>query len=203
MTGPRTRPNRRSRSVERRSPFGASRAPIRRKRRHRLEALAVGALASSPLRARARRARALGVVSSLGPQWRSLRGGVIDVLIQPDAALTRSSKVASALDAEGRALGMAVFGPRWRRRSIPLATIDRVVELLAIKAGSRADTGLGRSGQARRRRNGDGDQRRAEGQATRRASGRARSSSRGTASDPGVDHIVHALGPTASAKASG
>ena len=35
---------------------------------------------------------ALGVVSFIGPQWRSLRGGVIDARIELDAALTRSSE---------------------------------------------------------------------------------------------------------------
>jgi len=34
---------------------------------------------------------ALGVVSFVGPQWRSLRGGVIDARIELDAALARSS----------------------------------------------------------------------------------------------------------------
>ena len=54
---------------------------------------------------------ALGVVSFVGPQWRSLRGGVIDARIELDAALTRSSEGGLVLDAEGRALGKRA--PAW------------------------------------------------------------------------------------------
>ena len=76
---------------------------------------------------------ALGVVSFVGPQWRSLRGGVIDARIELDAALPRSSEGGLALDAQGQAFGMAVFGPRRRTLVIPMATVDRVAELLATK----------------------------------------------------------------------
>ena len=87
---------------------------------------------------------ALGVVSFVGPQWRSLRGGVIDARIELDAALARSSEGGLALDAEGRAFGMAVFGPRRRTLVIPMATIDRVAELLSTKGRiARGYLGLG------------------------------------------------------------
>jgi S1-C subfamily serine protease len=87
---------------------------------------------------------ALGVVSFVGPQWRSLRGGVIDARIELDAALTRSSEGGLALDAEGRALGMVVFGPRRRTLVIPMATIDRVAELLSTQGRiARGYLGLG------------------------------------------------------------
>ena len=76
---------------------------------------------------------ALGVVSFLGPQWRSLRGGVIDARIELDAALARSSEGGLALDARGQPFGMAVFGPRRRTLVIPMATVGRVAELLAAK----------------------------------------------------------------------
>jgi S1-C subfamily serine protease len=76
---------------------------------------------------------ALGVVSFVGPQWRSLRGGLIDARIELDAALARSSEGGLALDASGRALGMAVFGPRRRTLVIPMTTIDRVADVLARK----------------------------------------------------------------------
>jgi S1-C subfamily serine protease len=76
---------------------------------------------------------AMGVVSFVGPQWRSLRGGVIDARIELDAALARSSEGALALDASGQALGMAVFGPRRRTLIIPMTTIDRVADMLATK----------------------------------------------------------------------
>jgi S1-C subfamily serine protease len=76
---------------------------------------------------------AMGVVSFAGPQWRSLRGGLIDARIELDAALARSSEGGLALDASGQALGMAVFGPRRRTLVIPMTTIDRVADVLAIK----------------------------------------------------------------------
>jgi S1-C subfamily serine protease len=76
---------------------------------------------------------ALGVVSFEGPQWRSLRGGVIDARIELDAELARSSEGGLALDAQGQAFGMAVFGPRRRTLVIPMPTIDRVAELLTTK----------------------------------------------------------------------
>jgi S1-C subfamily serine protease len=87
---------------------------------------------------------ALGVVSFLGPQWRSLRGGVIDARIELDAALAGASEGGLALDASGQALGMAVFGPRRRTLVIPMTTIDRVGELLATKGRiARGYLGLG------------------------------------------------------------
>lgn len=76
---------------------------------------------------------ALGVVSFVGPQWRSLRGGLIDTRIELDATLARASEGGLALDASGQALGMAVFGPRRRTIVIPTSTIDRVADVLATK----------------------------------------------------------------------
>ena len=87
---------------------------------------------------------ALGIVSFAGPQWRSLRGGVIDARIELDAPLARASEGALALDASGQALGMAVFGPRRRTLVIPMTTIDRVADLLATKGRiARGYLGLG------------------------------------------------------------
>jgi S1-C subfamily serine protease len=108
------------------------------------EAPAAGALAVVAGAREGAPSAALGVVSFVGPQWRSLRGGVIDARIELDAALTRSSEGGLALDAEGRAFGMAVFGPRRRTLVIPLATIDRIAELLATKGRiARGYLGLG------------------------------------------------------------
>jgi S1-C subfamily serine protease len=73
---------------------------------------------------------ALGVVSLVGGPWRSLRGGEIDGRIELDLAMRRSSEGGLALDATGRAFGMAVFGPRRRVLVIPSATIDRVAAKL-------------------------------------------------------------------------
>ncbi|HEY6518099.1 MAG TPA: S1C family serine protease [Roseiarcus sp.] len=87
---------------------------------------------------------ALGVVSFVGPQWRSLRGGLIDARIELDATLARASEGGLALDAAGQALGMAVFGPRRRTLVIPMATIDCVADVLATKGRiARGYLGLG------------------------------------------------------------
>jgi S1-C subfamily serine protease len=89
-------------------------------------------------------AASLGVVSFSGPQWRSLRGGLIDARIELDAELRRTSEGGLALDADGHLLGMAVFGPRQRTLVIPSATVDRVAEVLVEKGRvARGYLGLG------------------------------------------------------------
>ncbi|MGJ7509038.1 S1C family serine protease [Variovorax sp. GT1P44] len=87
-------------------------------------ALAVGSLAGTPV-------AAAGVVSLSGPAWRSLRGGEIDARIELGLTLRRLAEGGLALDAQGRAIGMSVFGPRRRVLVIPGTTIDRVATQLA------------------------------------------------------------------------
>jgi len=82
-------------------------------------ALAVGAGRNGPI-------AAFGAVSSAGPAWRSLRGGEIDARVELDLSLRRADEGGLALDASGRAFGMAVFGPRRTVLVIPAATIERV-----------------------------------------------------------------------------
>ena len=86
-------------------------------------ALAVGSRAGAPL-------AALGAVALVGPAWRSMRGGAIDARIELGVSLRREAEGAIVLDASGRALGMAVLGPRRRVLVIPGATIDRVAAKL-------------------------------------------------------------------------
>ena len=100
-------------------------------------AVVIGARESAPN-------AALGIVSFVGRQWRSLRGGVIDTRTELDAALAPSNEGGLALDASGQALGMAVFGPRRRTLVIPMATIDRVADVLMTKGRiARGYLGLG------------------------------------------------------------
>jgi S1-C subfamily serine protease len=73
---------------------------------------------------------ALGIVSRAGGPWQSLRGGQIDARLDLDIRLRRRSEGGLALDASGRAFGMAVFGPRRRVLVIPTATIERVASRL-------------------------------------------------------------------------
>jgi S1-C subfamily serine protease len=72
---------------------------------------------------------ALGVVSLVGPRWRSIRGGDIDARIELGVRLHHSHQGGLALDASGEAIGMAVLGPR-RVLVIPTATIERVAAKL-------------------------------------------------------------------------
>jgi S1-C subfamily serine protease len=68
----------------------------------------------------------LGLVAASGPAWRSMRGGEIAARIDLDLSLRRHAEGGLALDASGRAFGMAVFGPRHRVLVIPAATVTRV-----------------------------------------------------------------------------
>jgi S1-C subfamily serine protease len=86
-------------------------------------AIVVGASEGTPV-------AALGLVSHAGSAWRSVRGGNIDARIEMDMVLRASAEGGLAFDAKGRAIGMAVFGPRRRVLVIPSATIDRVAARL-------------------------------------------------------------------------
>ena len=87
---------------------------------------------------------ALGAISRAGPAWRSLRGGNVDARIEIDMLLRGSSEGGLALDASGRAIGMAVFGPRRRVLVIPASTIERVAAKLDAEGGiARGYLGLG------------------------------------------------------------
>jgi len=68
---------------------------------------------------------ALAMISKSAERWRSLRGGEIDARIELDTRLRHSSEGGLVLSAAGRAIGMAVSGPR-RTLVIPTATIQRV-----------------------------------------------------------------------------
>jgi S1-C subfamily serine protease len=73
---------------------------------------------------------ALGVVSrSTGPWW-SLRGGEITARIELDLRIRQRAEGGLAIDANGRTIGMTVFGPRRRVLVIPSVTIERVAARL-------------------------------------------------------------------------
>ena len=73
---------------------------------------------------------ALGMVSRSAGPWRSLRGGEIDARIELDMRLRQTAEGGLAIDAEGHAIGMVVFGPRQRVLVIPFSTIERVAARL-------------------------------------------------------------------------
>jgi S1-C subfamily serine protease len=100
-------------------------------------AAVVGARGGAPV-------ASFGIVSFAGPQWRSMRGGLIDARLELDAGLRRSSEGGLAVDGDGHGFGMAVFGPRRRTLVIPSATIDRIADILAAKGRiARGYLGLG------------------------------------------------------------
>jgi len=86
----------------------------------------------------------LGMVSTAGGPWQSLRGGSIDSLIRLDMRLDPRREGALVIDADGATLGMAVLGPRRRPLVIPMATIERIApRLLADGRIRRGYLGLG------------------------------------------------------------
>ena len=89
----------------------------------------LGSLAVVVAAERGTPAVSLAMVSLVGERWRSLRGGEIDARIELDARLRHSHQGGLTLDAAGRAIGMAVLGPR-RVIVIPAATIQRVAARL-------------------------------------------------------------------------
>ncbi|MET0600051.1 MAG: S1C family serine protease [Mesorhizobium sp.] len=89
-------------------------------------ALAVGRCASGPL-------AGLALVAEAGPAWRSMRGGLIDRRIRLSGGLDPRLEGGAALDAEGRFVGLLLFGPHRRALVIPAETVERVAAVLAEK----------------------------------------------------------------------
>ena len=73
---------------------------------------------------------AFGIVSLVAPAWRSLRGGDIAARIELDLRLPHGAEGGLAVDAEGKAFGMVVRGPRHRVLALPGATINEIAERL-------------------------------------------------------------------------
>jgi S1-C subfamily serine protease len=104
----------------------------------------LGELALALGRGRDGAVAALGLVGTVGPAWRSLRGGTIDARLGLDLRLPRSAEGGLAADAEGRAFGMTVLGPRRATLVIPAATVERVAtQLLARGRIVRGYLGVG------------------------------------------------------------
>jgi len=84
----------------------------------------------------------LGLLNSVGPEWHSSRGGLIDRRLTLDVRLARSEEGGPVFDAAGSCIGMSTFGPRGQVIVIPKTTIDRVVPML-LKNGRVARGWLG------------------------------------------------------------
>ena len=86
----------------------------------------------------------LGCVAVAGGAWQSKRGGRIDRLIRLDLRLDRQAEGGIVVDAEGRMLGMPVFGPRRKPLIIPMSTIEAIApKLLADGRIRRGYLGVG------------------------------------------------------------
>ncbi len=86
-----------------------------------------------------------GVISALGPRWRSWRGGEIDRLVRLDLVLYPGFSGGPLVDATGRVVGLNTSGLAHETRlAVPGATVSRVVdELLRQGHVSRGYLGLG------------------------------------------------------------
>lgn len=86
-----------------------------------------------------------GVISAIGPGWRSGRGGDIDQLVRLDLVLYPGFSGGPLVDAAGRVVGLNSSGlARESRLAVPTATVDRVAdELLRHGRVARGYLGLG------------------------------------------------------------
>ena len=86
-----------------------------------------------------------GVISALGPRWRSWRGGDIDRLVRLDLVLYPGFSGGPLVDAAGRVVGLNTSGlARETRLALPVTMVTRVAdELLRTGHVSRGYLGLG------------------------------------------------------------
>jgi S1-C subfamily serine protease len=87
----------------------------------------------------------MGVVSAVGPAWRTWHGGEIDQFVRLDLAVYDGFSGGPLVDAAGRVLGINTSAlARAGAVTIPAATVDRVVDqLLAGGRVRRGYLGLG------------------------------------------------------------
>jgi len=86
-----------------------------------------------------------GVISALGPRWRSWRGGDIDRLVRLDLVLYPGFSGGPLVDAAGRVVGLNTSGlARETRLALPVTLVKRVTDELLHKGHvSRGYLGLG------------------------------------------------------------
>lgn len=100
----------------------------------------VGQLALALGRPGAHVTAALGLVSAVGPAWRTWHGGEIDQFVRLDASVYDGFSGGPLVDAAGRVLGINTSAlARAAAVTIPAATVDRVVDQLL--AGGRVRRG--------------------------------------------------------------
>lgn len=86
----------------------------------------------------------LGVISAIGGTWRSWHGGRIDQFIRPSVTLYPGFSGSALVDTQGQVIGINTAGPRHMALTIPVSTVNRVVDRL-LQGGSaqRGFLGLG------------------------------------------------------------
>jgi serine protease Do len=83
----------------------------------------------------------LGIVSAVGPEWRTWRGGRVDQFVRLDLAIYDGFSGGPLVDAAGQVLGLGTSGlARAAAVAVPAATVDRVVDQLL--AGGRVRPGF-------------------------------------------------------------
>ncbi len=98
-------------------------------------ALAIGRAQDSGVNA------TLGIVSAVGPAWRTWRGGRLDRYIRLDLTLYPGSSGGLVVNAAGEAVGIATSAlSRIAGVAIPASTVDRVVEEILARGRSAAAT---------------------------------------------------------------
>lgn len=86
----------------------------------------------------------LGMVSFSGRPWRSRLGGHIEARLVIDTRLPAVAEGGALVAADGRFIGMAVFGPHRRVLAIPAPTIARIAPVILEKGHiSRGYLGVG------------------------------------------------------------
>ncbi len=87
----------------------------------------------------------LGVISTVGGEWRTWHGGTIDRFVRLDISIYDGFSGGPLIDASGRVLGLNTSGlSRGAALAIPVTTVNRVVDQL-VKSGrvARGYLGLG------------------------------------------------------------
>ena len=87
----------------------------------------------------------LGVISTVGGEWRTWHGGAIDRFVRLDISIYDGFSGGPLIDASGRVLGLNTSGlSRGAALAIPVVTVNRVVDQL-VKSGrvARGYLGLG------------------------------------------------------------
>ena len=96
----------------------------------------VGQLALSVGRPGTDATASLGVVSAVGPEWRTARGGRIDRFVRLDVAVYDGFSGSPFVTAAGQVAGLCTSGlTRGSAVAIPAVTVDRVVTMLLASGG--------------------------------------------------------------------